>query len=204
MKIAVMRVESQFPDTEPPLPLPSRAYLGDAGMDLYAAEDSAIIYHGERWLMRTGIALAIPMGMVGLVMPRSGLAHDHGLTVLNAPGVVDAGYRGEIKVNIINLGFSHHLIKRGDRIAQIVFQSVERPDLIEVEKLDDTRRGTNGYGSSGTGIHEPGQIEVEFVAETKEVVDTIRGQVKRAAVECNCPRPTSHTPGGSNCWGPST
>ncbi len=139
---------------DPSVPLPAYAHPGDAGADLHAAED-AIIAPGERKLIRTGIAVAIPDGYVGLVHPRSGLAAKQGLTVLNAPGTVDAGYRGEILVNLINHDpVNTAKIVRGDRIAQLVVQRVERAhfhDIGEtgVERLSDSARGTGGHGSTG-------------------------------------------------------
>lgn len=134
---------------DPDLPLPGYAHPGDAGADLYAAED-AVIAPGERKLVRTGVAVALPEGYVGLVHPRSGLAVKKGLTVLNAPGTVDAGYRGEILVNLINHDPSNIAkIVRGDRIAQLVVQRVERAHFHGVEKLSDSVRGTGGHGSTG-------------------------------------------------------
>ncbi|WP_040518613.1 dUTP diphosphatase [Gordonia neofelifaecis] len=146
------------PDTYPPLrirrldpdlPLPSRAHPGDAGVDLYAATD-LVLAPGTRQLVGTGIAIALPFGTVGLIHPRSGLAARAGLSIVNAPGTVDAGYRGEIKVCLINLDRDAAIaISRGDRIAQLVVQRVELPDVIEVDELDDTERGAGGHGSSG-------------------------------------------------------
>ena len=136
------------------LPLPSRAHDGDAGVDLYSAEDLDLP-PGRRALVGTGIAIAIPHGMVGLVHPRSGLAARVGLSIVNSPGTIDAGYRGEIKVALINLDPSTPItIRRGDRIAQLLVQRVERPDLVEVASFDeaglaDTTRGDGGHGSSG-------------------------------------------------------
>ena len=136
------------------LPLPSRAHDGDAGVDLYSAEDLDLP-PGRRALVGTGIAIAIPHGMVGLVHPRSGLAARVGLSIVNSPGTIDAGYRGEIKVALINLDPSTPItIRRGHRIAQLLVQRVERPDLVEVASFDeaglaDTTRGDGGHGSSG-------------------------------------------------------
>jgi dUTP pyrophosphatase len=130
--------------------LPTYAHPGDAGADLYAAED-AVIAPGERTLVRTGIAIALPLGYVGLVHPRSGLAAKQGLTLLNAPGTVDAGYRGELLVNLINHDPVNTVkIVRGDRIAQLVVQRVERAHFHGVENLPDSARGTGGHGSTGT------------------------------------------------------
>lgn len=133
----------------PDLPLPAYAHPGDAGADLVAAE-SVELPPGGRALVPTGVAIALPDGYVGLVHPRSGLAARHGVTVLNAPGTVDAGYRGEIKVNLINHDPERtaHVV-RGDRIAQLVVQRVERASFHLVDELPDSRRGTGGHGSTG-------------------------------------------------------
>ncbi|GIF05893.1 deoxyuridine 5'-triphosphate nucleotidohydrolase [Actinoplanes siamensis] len=134
---------------DPDLPLPAYAHPGDAGADLVAAEDAEIA-PGARVKVRTGIAVAIPDGFVGLVHPRSGLAARLGVTVLNAPGTVDAGYRGEILVNLINHDRAQTVkISRGDRIAQLVVQRVERAVFHLVDALDDTSRGAGGHGSTG-------------------------------------------------------
>ncbi|MGE0217703.1 dUTP diphosphatase [Mycolicibacterium sp.] len=136
------------------LPLPSRAHDGDAGVDLYSAQDVELA-PGERALVPTGVAVAIPFGMVGLVHPRSGLAARVGLSIVNSPGTIDAGYRGEIKVSLINLDpKTPILVRRGDRIAQLIVQRVELPELVEVTSFDeaglsDTTRGDGGHGSSG-------------------------------------------------------
>ncbi|WP_436527147.1 dUTP diphosphatase [Actinoplanes sp. HUAS TT8] len=134
---------------DPDLPLPDYAHPGDAGADLVAAEDAEI--EPGTWVkVRTGIAIAIPEGFVGLVHPRSGLAARLGVTVLNAPGTVDAGYRGEILVNLINHDRARTVkISRGDRIAQLVVQRVERAVFHAVDTLDDTSRGAGGHGSTG-------------------------------------------------------
>jgi dUTP pyrophosphatase len=131
------------------LPLPAYAHPGDAGADLVAAEDVEIPA-GERRLVRTGVAIALPDGFVGLVHPRSGLAAKLGVTILNAPGTVDAGYRGEILVNLVN--HDPRLtakICRGDRIAQLVVQRVERAAFLRVDELPVSMRGTGGHGSTG-------------------------------------------------------
>jgi dUTP pyrophosphatase len=136
------------------LPMPSRAHDGDAGVDLYSAVDVDLA-PGQRALVPTGIAVAIPYGMVGLVHPRSGLAARVGLSIVNSPGTIDAGYRGEIKVALINLDRETPiLLHRGDRIAQLLVQRVELPQLVEVSSFDeaglsDTTRGEGGHGSSG-------------------------------------------------------
>jgi dUTP pyrophosphatase len=134
---------------DPDLPLPAYAHPGDAGADLVAAEE-AELPPGHRRAVRTGIAVAIPDGYVGLVHPRSGLAARLGVTVLNAPGTVDAGYRGEILVILVNLDPANTVkISRGDRIAQLVVQRVERAVFRAVDALDDTARGAGGHGSTG-------------------------------------------------------
>ncbi|WP_407951730.1 dUTP diphosphatase [Plantactinospora veratri] len=134
---------------DPDLPLPAYAHPGDAGADLVAAEEVEIP-PGQWRLVRTGVALALPVGYVGLVHPRSGLAARLGVTVLNAPGTVDAGYRGEILVNLINHDrVTPAKISRGDRIAQLVVQRVERVEFLPVDELPDSPRGAGGHGSTG-------------------------------------------------------
>ncbi|WP_433760612.1 dUTP diphosphatase [Nocardia sp. CA-135398] len=134
---------------DPGIPVPTRAHHGDAGVDLCTTED-VIIEPGERVLVGTGVAVALPVGTVGLIHPRSGLAAKTGLSVVNTPGTVDAGYRGEIKVCLINHDPRTPIeLRRGDRIAQLLVQRVELVDFVEVEALDDTTRGAGGYGSSG-------------------------------------------------------
>jgi dUTP pyrophosphatase len=134
---------------DPGLPLPAYAHPGDAGADLVAAEDVDIA-PGQRSLVRTGIAVALPDGYVGLVHPRSGLATRLGVTVLNAPGTVDSGYRGEIMVNLVNHDREATAkICRGDRIAQLVVQRVERAHFHVVDQLPRSRRGIEGHGSTG-------------------------------------------------------
>ena len=134
--------------------MPSRAHDGDAGVDLFSALDVELA-PGQRALVPTGIAVAIPHGMVGLVHPRSGLAARVGLSIVNSPGTIDAGYRGEIKVALINLDPETLIVvHRGDRIAQLLVQRVELPELVEVTSFDeaglaDTTRGDGGHGSSG-------------------------------------------------------
>ncbi len=134
---------------DPGLPVPKRAHEGDAGVDLHITADASLA-PGQRLVVGTGIAVALPFGMVGLVHPRSGLAAKSGLSIVNAPGTIDAGYRGEIKVCLINLDPNESIeLVRGDRIAQLLVQKVELVSFVEVETLDDTVRGTGGYGSSG-------------------------------------------------------
>ena len=128
--------------------MPTYAHEGDAGMDLYSDQDT-IIGAGEWRIVPTGIAMAIPEGYVGLVHPRSGLAAKQGVAVLNAPGTIDAGYRGEIQVILINHSTEDYAVKRGDRIAQLVVQEYVHGDVRVVDSLDDTERSTNGFGSTG-------------------------------------------------------
>jgi dUTP pyrophosphatase len=142
VKIPVLRLD-------PSLPLPQQAHRGDGGVDLRAAEDVEL-QPGERALVPTGIAVAIPEGHAGLVTPRSGLAVRHGVTVLNGPGLVDAGYRGELKVALVNLGGARHLIERGERIAQLVVVAVAAVELVAVDSLPDSPRGEGGFGSTGS------------------------------------------------------
>ena len=135
---------------DPDLPLPGRQYVSDAGYDLYTREP-VVITPGERVLMPTGIAIALPHGHAGFVLPRSGLAVRYGIAVVNSPGLIDSGYRGELKVVLVNLDprdpFEVH---RGDRIAQLVIQRVEEIGWIEVKELEGTDRGTGGHGSTGS------------------------------------------------------
>jgi dUTP pyrophosphatase len=130
------------------LPLPSYATTGSAGLDLRAAE-ALTLKPGARALVPTGIAIALPAGFEAQVRPRSGLAVKHGVTVLNSPGTIDADYRGEIKVPLINHGSEDFVIARGDRIAQMVVAPVTMAELAEVDALDETARGGGGFGSSG-------------------------------------------------------
>ncbi|MEY4320093.1 MAG: hypothetical protein RLZZ471_34 [Actinomycetota bacterium] len=128
---------------------PSYAHPGDAGADLRSSE-AVIIPPGERRTIGTGMAIALPDGFVGLVHPRSGLAAKYGVTVLNAPGTVDAAYRGEIRVTLLNTDLVDSFeVKIGDRIAQLVIQSVEKAKFIKVERLPDSHRGEGGFGSTG-------------------------------------------------------
>lgn len=134
---------------DPGIPVPTRAHAGDAGVDLCTTQD-VILEPGERVLVGTGVAVALPVGTVGLIHPRSGLAAKTGLSVVNTPGTVDAGYRGEIKVCLINHDPRTPVeLRRGDRIAQLLVQRVELVDFVEVDSLDETTRGEGGYGSSG-------------------------------------------------------
>ena len=128
--------------------LPTRAHPDDAGLDLYAAEQIGIPVLGRN-LVSTGIAVAIPPGHVGYITPRSGLAHSNGITVLNSPGAIDAGYTGEIRVNLINHGQAPYVITPGQRIAQLVLHPIITPNVEEVDEIPDTERGTSGHGSTG-------------------------------------------------------
>nr|WP_113700892.1 dUTP diphosphatase [Nonomuraea lactucae] len=142
-------VEVLIQRLDPGLPLPSYAHPGDAGADLHAAEDVELL-PGERAVVGTGIAIALPGGYAAFVHPRSGLAARHGVTLVNAPGTVDAGYRGEIRVTLINTDAKEPFrLRRGDRVAQLVVQRVERGAFREVERLPGSVRGVGGFGSTG-------------------------------------------------------
>ena len=141
-EIAVQRLD-------PDLPLPQYAHAGDAGVDLYAREDTVLAPQGGRALMPTGIAVAIPLGYAGFVLPRSGLALHNGISVVNAPGLIDSHYRGELKVVLLNTDATRpYHVHRGDRIAQLVIQKVENVTWVEVNELDANNRG-GGFGHSG-------------------------------------------------------
>jgi dUTP pyrophosphatase len=149
LDVAIVRLD-------PDLPLPSYAHPGDAGADLCTTVDVSLA-PGERALVPTGIGIALPEGYVALVHPRSGLAARHGLSIVNTPGTVDAGYRGEIKVMLINHDpVTAVELRRGDRVAQLVIQRFERARFVEVERLPDSVRGDGGYGSTG-GFGRPGR-----------------------------------------------
>jgi dUTP pyrophosphatase len=129
--------------------LPTRAHPGDAGLDLYAVEP-AVLDPGRRASVSTGIAVEIPPGQAGLVLPRSGLAARHGISVVNAPGLIDAGYRGEVRVLLLNTDPSASFaLAAGDRIAQLVLVRIEEPEPVEVQALEESARGMGGFGSSG-------------------------------------------------------
>ena len=135
---------------DPELPLPAYARPGDAGADLAAREDAVLTARGGRALVPTGVAVAIPEGHAGLVMPRSGLALRHGVTVLNAPGLVDAGYRGELNVLLVNTDPTEdYVVHRGDRIAQFVIVAVQQAVVTIVDALPDSDRGRGGFGHTG-------------------------------------------------------
>jgi len=142
-------VELRVRRLRPDVPLPRYAHPGDAGLDLAAAEPITL-QPGERGAVPTGLAVAIPEGWVGLVHPRSGLARRHGVTVTNAPGTIDAGYRGELQVLLVNLGAQPVALHAGDRIAQLLLQPVGHATVIEVDDLDATQRGAGGFGSTGS------------------------------------------------------
>ncbi len=134
---------------DPGLPLPRYANPGDAGLDLYAAEDLTLA-PGERAVVGSGIAIAVPEGFVGLTTPRSGSAARHGLSIVNTPGVIDSGYRGEVKLILINLDRTDAVeVKRGDRIAQLVIVPVSSVEIVEADELPSSERGEGGLGSTG-------------------------------------------------------
>ncbi len=141
MKISFLKLDRE-------LPTPAHAHPGDGGVDLYAAT-AVTLGPGERHLIPTGVAVAVPEGYAAFVVPRSGLAIRDGLGVVNAPGLVDAGYRGEIQVIAINHGQVDVRVERGDRIAQLVVVPVAEQEWVEVDELDDSPRGSGGFGSTG-------------------------------------------------------
>jgi dUTP pyrophosphatase len=129
--------------------IPSRAHEGDAGLDLYACEP-AHIGPGERWSVGTGVAVEVPDGHAGLVLPRSGLAREHGIALVNSPGLIDSGYRGELRVLLLNTDPAETFrVEVGERIAQLVLAPIALAEPIEVEALSDSARGDGGFGSSG-------------------------------------------------------
>jgi dUTP pyrophosphatase len=139
----------QIQRLDPDLPLPVPAHLGDAGLDLYARKDAVIPARGGRLLMPTGVAVAIPHGYMGLAVPRSGLALKHGITLVNTPGIIDSGYRGELKVVMINTDPEHdYEVKRGDRVAQLIISRYDNVTWTEVTELSGFDRG-GGFGHSG-------------------------------------------------------
>ncbi len=152
MKINIKRLDNE-------LPLPKYAHKGDAGCDLYSSIDQTILPH-ERALIPTAIAISLPEGYAAFVQPRSGLAAKHGISIVNTPGLIDSHYRGEIKVILINndprAAFS---VKRGDKIAQMVIQKVETADFVEVEELDETVRGVDGFGSTGVRVSSESGVQ---------------------------------------------
>lgn len=143
MRLAVRRVH-------PAAILPAPSYAGDAGFDLHAVE-AATLAPGDRASVRTGIAIEVPERHAGLVLPRSGLAARHGIALVNAPGLIDAGYRGELRVLLLNTDRAETFtVAPGERIAQLVIVRAERPDVIEVQELAGSERGERGFGSSGS------------------------------------------------------
>ncbi len=141
MKLKIHKVDKD-------LPTPKYSHSGDAGMDIYSVEQG-VLEPGEYKLFSAGIKVAIPDGHEIQIRPRSGLALKHGISIVNAPGTIDVGYRGLIGVVLINLGKETYEVKRGDRIAQMVLKRFEQAEIIEVEELEDTSRGEGGYGSTG-------------------------------------------------------
>lgn len=145
MKILIKRVE-----TAKDLPLPGFKTEGAAGMDLYAnVSEDVVIKQGTISLIPTGIAIAVPAGYEAQIRPRSGLALNFGISIVNTPGTIDSDYRGEINLIMINFGKEDFTVRRGDRIAQMIINRIEIPELIEVDKLDITERGEGGFGSTG-------------------------------------------------------
>lgn len=140
----VVKAKKLYPDAR----ILEYAHVGDAGADLFSYKDY-IIEPGKQAFVSTGVSVAIPYGYEGQVRPRSGLAKNHMIAITNAPGTVDSGYRGEMNVILINHGDKSYEVKKGDRIAQIVFKKVEVAKIVEVENLDDTTRGDGGFGSTG-------------------------------------------------------
>ena len=144
LEVALVRLD-------PDLPVPSYAHSGDAGADLVARARAVLAAGGGRALVPTGVALALPEGYAAFVQPRSGLALRHGVTCLSTPGLIDAGYRDEIKVLLVNTDPSEaYTVSRGDRIAQLVVQAVEHCNFVVVDALPDSTRGLGGFGSTGT------------------------------------------------------
>lgn len=162
-----VRVQVLIQRLDQGLPIPGYAHPGDAGVDLHAREDVSLA-PGERASVRTGVAIALPAGYAGFVHPRSGLAARHGITVVNAPGTVDAGYRGEILVNLLNTDAREAFsIRRGDRIAQLVVQRVSEAHFVEVESLPGSHRGDTGHGASG-GFGPPPSSTTTSMTTTKD------------------------------------
>ena len=141
MKVSVKRIS---PDAK----LPKLEHVGDAGFDLYSTQDETL-KPLERKLIGTGISMSIEHGYEAQIRPKSGLAIEHGITMLNTPGTIDAGYRGEVKVIVINLGQKEYRIEKGKKICQVVFNKVEHPEISEVEELETSSRGKGGFGSTG-------------------------------------------------------
>lgn len=149
MNTEQQNIQLKLQRLDPSVPLPHYAYPGDAGLDL-ASSIALTIEPGERALIPTGLALAIPEGYAGFVQPRSGLALKEGLTIVNTPGLIDSHYRGELKIIALNTDKHHSIsIERGQRVAQLVIQAVPIVQIVESDELETTERGTGGFGSSG-------------------------------------------------------
>ena len=160
-------VEVRLQRLDPALPLPAYAHDGDAGADLVARE-GVVLAPGERSLVPTGVALMLPEGYAGFVHPRSGLAARHGISIVNAPGTIDAGYRGEILINLVNLDPAETFtVRRGDRIAQLVVQRVARARFVEVDSLEGSSRGDTGHGSTG-GFGPGDRVEPDGATQTED------------------------------------
>jgi dUTP pyrophosphatase len=142
-----MKIQMQREDKE--VTLPNYAHPGDAGLDLFSAE-SLVLKPGERKIVSTGVRMAMPAGFEAQIRPKSGLAAKHGISVVNTPGTVDAGYRGIVGVILINHGNEDFAVEKNSKIAQMVINKVENADIEEVDSLDDTSRGEGGFGSTGT------------------------------------------------------
>lgn len=140
----IVKVRKLVPEAR----LPKLEHEGDAGFDLYSIE-SATLKPMERKLVRTGISVELEKGFEGQVRPKSGLAAEHGITMLNTPGTIDAGYRGEIKAIVINFGEREYRIEAGKKICQLVFSRIEHPEIVEVVELAESKRGSGGFGSTG-------------------------------------------------------
>lgn len=171
-------VEISIKRVDPELPLPSYAHPGDAGADLHSAVDLTLA-PGARALVPTGIAMALPEGYVALVHPRSGLAARHGISIVNAPGTIDAGYRGEVKVLLVNTDRHEPFrVRRGDRIAQLVIQRFETASFVEARDLPESVRGPGGYGSTGgftqPDAHEDAHEDALGVPRTMQTPEDIR------------------------------
>ena len=139
----------RFKKVHPDAVLPSYAHPSDAGMDVRSVED-LVLAPGRRALVHTGLVMLLPPGYEAQVRPRSGLALKSGVTVLNTPGTIDSGYRGEVGVILINLGDSEFQVRKGDKVAQLVIAPVTQPDVVEVSEVDETDRGSSGFGSTGS------------------------------------------------------
>jgi dUTP pyrophosphatase len=146
----VIAFKRLHPEKTVDIPLPRYMTAHAAGMDICAAVEAALVLNpGERALVPTGFAMALPAGFEAQVRPRSGLAVKHGITVLNSPGTIDSDFRGEVKVALINLGKEAYSIQRGERIAQMIVQQVCRAEMMEADTLDETQRNDGGFGSTG-------------------------------------------------------